>query len=59
MKRTHGWRLMMFRMSTTMDRSFIETAASRALCRTGNQSHRCISPQHFLVNSSMWSKRTI
>ena len=30
---THGWRLMMLRMSTTIDRSFMETAASRALCR--------------------------
>lgn len=31
-KDTHGWRLMMLRMSTMMDRSFIETAASRQLC---------------------------
>lgn len=30
---SHGWRLMMLRMSTTMDRSFMETAESRALCR--------------------------
>lgn len=29
---SHGCRLTMFRTSTTMDRSFMDTAASRALC---------------------------